>query len=321
MPWKPLVVSAGAIGVLCVPLAAAAVIRGSAPVDWLGAPGSPLGRTMRYLIAFVASDRFTGTPVTAVTHMLLLAVFATWALAAVAFLYALVRDGRGGAAWSWGLLIGWLVVPIVLSYLVSQHVEPLIGDRYLLDVVPAASMLSGVACSRLRPIPVALAAGAALVACRAIVLFPSYGQTIENWRGTVSAVVAASRPGDCVAFFVTDGYTPFDYYVLRLEGVHQPVPSPVLPTSSWASRTPHVIDPETIPPARMPAVAASCSRLWVVASHDLGRAPGPGVRPYRVLVYDDHNTLDAEVAAHYTPARTMSFQGAFVQLYNRKPSS
>jgi 4-amino-4-deoxy-L-arabinose transferase-like glycosyltransferase len=318
VPWRGVLCTGGAVGVLCVPAAAAAVIRGTAPVDWLGAPGPVLGSTMRYLYNFVASVRVTGTPSTFVSHDLFIATVVAWAVGLVAFVWALARSGRSVQAWGWGLLIGWLVVPIAVSYLVSQHLEPLIGDRYLLDVLPAASMLAGVACSRLRPFPVALVAGAAFLACRADVLAPSYSVNMENWRGTVSAVVGASRPGDCIAFFVADGYTPFDYYVEHLSGPHPPVPTPVLPTSSWASRTPHVLDPEAIPASRMPAVVASCPRLWLVRSHDLGRAPAPGVRAYRVLVYDDDATLTSEIDANYTPGPTMSFQGAFVQLFNRK---
>jgi hypothetical protein len=306
IPWRPLTLSGAAICVLCVPVGVAAAIRGTAPVEWVAGPGSFFGANMRSLVAFLASARSDG-------------VLAAWVLAGVLFLYAMARRGlAGGEAWAYGLLIAWFLLPIVIEYLVSELVHPVIGDRYLLDVLPPASMLAGVACSRLRPLSVALAAAAAVLVLRAWVLVPSYGETLENWRAAVTAVVDDSRPHDCVAFFVADGYMPFDYYVLRLVGAHPPPPTPVLPDSSWAARSPHVLEPAVIPAARMPAAVASCPRLWLVLTHNLGFPPGPGVIPYRVSVYEEQLALRSEIDAYYAAGRSMKFLGSTITLYERR---
>jgi len=62
VPWRALAFSGAAIGVLCVPVGVAAAIRGTAPVDWIGQPGSVFGGTMRDLVVFLASARANGTP-------------------------------------------------------------------------------------------------------------------------------------------------------------------------------------------------------------------------------------------------------------------
>jgi hypothetical protein len=158
----------------------------------------------------------------------LLAMVAAWVFSGLLLLYALARRGlAGGEAWSYGLLLAWFILPLLLEYVISELIHPVLLDRYLLGALPPASMLAGVACSRLRSLPIALAAGVALIVMRAWVLVPSYGVTLENWREAVTAVVDDSRPHDCVAFFVSDAYMP-----LRL----LPPPSDRYPSPSTGAR-------------------------------------------------------------------------------------
>jgi hypothetical protein len=91
----------------------------------------------------------------------------------------------------------------------------------------------------------------------------------------------------------------------------------VLPEATWASRSQYSLDPETIPTARLSEVVASCPRLWLVSSHDLGRPPGPGVLAYQARVYEAQQTLTAELDGSYRQTSGWAFLGADVALYVR----
>jgi mannosyltransferase len=317
--WRALSVAAAAAGLLCLPIAVEAIGRGDAPVRWLAAPGSVFGSNARYFAQFLASAN--ATPVTVngvVAKLVLLGMALAWAGALCAAVYELVRHGLGGKAWSYGLLLGCLVVPVAVAWIVSVLVQPVITDRYILEAVPPASMLGGVAISRLRPLPVALALGGGLLALRAAALVPSYTVMIENWRSPVDKVLAATQPRDCIAFFVADGYTTFDYYVLHDAGGEVKAPTPVLPASSWASRTPHVLEPDAIARAKLQSVVAGCPRLWLLTSHDAGDPPGPGVLAYRVQTYEADKTLMSEIAANYTAESSSTWSDGLVVLYDRR---
>ena len=232
-----LLASAGAIAVLMVPLLWVFADHGTAPAQWAAAPGTLLGVNDRYLFQFLASSRSVGVPFKHTTvNYLTLAVVLCWALGAWLFLRDLVRGGRTDKTWAYGLLFAWFVIPPVVTYLVSVEIQPILSDRYILDALPPASMIAGVALSRIRPWPVAVAAGLALVVLRAWVIMPGYGVPLENWRQGVIDVAARSQPGDCIAFFVADGYDSFDYYVLHVTRLRGRSRRRCSPASPWPSR-------------------------------------------------------------------------------------
>jgi hypothetical protein len=321
LQWRAMLASAGGIGLLVIPLALMVAHHGFNAIQWLPAPGPVFSQPNRYLVDFLASSRANGVPVTnsLVQGVTVLTVLC-WALGAGFFVHGLLRRGRGEREWGYGLLIGWFVLPPMLTYVVSIEIHPVLGDRYILAALPPASMLAGVALSRLRPWWIAAAGGLTLVALRAWAIAPGYGVSLENWRQGVIAVAARSHPHDCIAFFVADGYTTFDYYVLHLTSLPGPVPTLVLPDVSWQSRTRYTLDPEYIAPSRMARVVATCPRLWLVSSHTLGYPPGPGVLPYRARVYEANRALSSELSASYRETSALTFVGANVSLYVRTGS-
>jgi hypothetical protein len=318
--WTSSAVAVGAMGLLVVPLGWVVADHGAQPIKWLPPPGPLFGATDRYLVEFFASARTDGAPFSNWTvDLLTLGMLLCWAVGLCLFLGSLARRRLATEPWGYGLLLAWFLLPPVITYLISVGIQPVLSDRYILTALPPASMIAGVALSRLRPWPVAVAPALIILALRAWVLVPGYGVPLENWRQGVIDVASRSQPHDCIAFFVADGYTAFDYYVLHLRSLPGPVPTPVLPRSSWLSRTPYALDPEAVPPSQMSQVVSSCPRLWLVSSHDLGSPPGPGVLPYRVRVYDAHKKLRAEVGAAYRQSAAWSFLGADVSLYVRRP--
>jgi hypothetical protein len=318
--WKRVIGAGTALVVLSAPVAAAAMIRGTAPVSWLARPGPVFGAGDKYLVKVMASADITATPATTEGHYLFLAMIAAWALGAVLFVLSLVRTGRSRESWGYVLLFSWMVLPVVASYVISVAIHPVLSDRYILGVVPAASMLAGVACSRLRPWPLAVAAGVVLVVMRTWAVVPALGRPLEDWRTAVNTVVDRSKPHDCIAFFVSDGFDSFDYYALRLPPTeHGPLPTPVLPDTSWQSRAPYVLDPASISPERWKSVRTSCPRLWLVLTHQGPSAdPGPSGLAYQRDQYDNRVALIDQIIASYGQTYHVGIPGLVLTLYTRR---
>lgn len=299
--------SSAAVIVLWLPMGAAALHRGAGQLNWIGPSNLDADQ---YLGRFVLSAPFS----VAASWIVLAACVAGAALLAV----RLVRHGRSAEAFAPGLLVAWIVLPIILLFATSALVQPVLVDRYFLPMVPAASMLAGAACSRLRPAPVAWAAAAALVTLRAYQVPAVYGTSLEAWPGATSYVVDRLQPHDCVGFFVADGFDAFDYYLGRLPGPHPAVPPPVLPAgASYAADTPFVLDPATIPAAQMPHVLAICRRVWIVETHQTGAPAGPDVPSYQVAKFEAAKVLDNELGRDYSPIRGTKFMAVFVVLWVR----
>ena len=319
LQWKALLGSAGAAALLAAPLAWVIADHGTEAVKWVRPTAPLLSSTHWYLVQLLASSRTAGVPFSqSRVQDLTLATLLCWGFGAWLFVSSVFKRRRTGNSFGFGLLFGWLLLPPLITYVLSVEVEPMFVDRYLLVALLPASMIIGVSLSRLRPWPVAVVAGLAVLLLRADMISPSYAVPLENWRQGVTNIASRSRPHDCIAFFIADGYTPFDYYARHLKLPVGRLPVPVLPASSWQQVKPYVLDPATISPARMPGVVSSCPRIWLLSSHDSGFPPGPNIRPYLVQVYDAHRALVSELDRSYRPTSTWGFPGVAVALYVRR---
>jgi mannosyltransferase len=317
VPWRPVLTSGAVLVALSVPAAVAAAIRGTAPVAWLAKPGPFLGANDRYYFGILTSAHTSGVVQSGITNWIDWAMAAAWAFGVVLFVLSVRREGRSRTSWAYLLLIAWLVVVPIASYIVSVTVHPILNDRYILAAVPAGSMLAGVACSRIKPWPAAVAAGVVLVVMRTWVVVPALGHYLENWRAAVQVVQQHSKPDDCIAFFVGDGFDAFDYYALRLPPTG-PLPRPVLPATDYASRTPYVLDPAAFAPSAVHQVVAGCPRLWLVFSHKGPvSAPGRGSPTYAVNQYRNRLELLNQIHAHYSQAAEYSLIGMTIRLFDR----
>ena len=65
----------------------------------------------------------------------------------------------------------------------------------------------------------------------------------------------------------------FEYYVGRSDADAR-APRSVLPVLPWRVVKPYVEDYATLPDSRVPAIAASCPRLWLISAHE-GQRRGP----------------------------------------------
>ncbi|MFL5831306.1 MAG: glycosyltransferase family 39 protein [Solirubrobacteraceae bacterium] len=247
-----------ATGIACAPIAVLAAQRGSGQLFWVPAPDlNRVGEMLRWLTSAGMPPNFHRTATGTVLLVLTLLALARCAI---------VMWRR--PTWQTGLVLLWLLVPIGLILLESVAGQPVALARTSLVALPAVALLlaGGLSASRL-----GLAALGVLVVLRALQLAPSYGASPENWHAATHYVAARAAAGDCIAFYPEDGQMAFQYYGGGL-------PRSVLPAASWASETPYVeryVQPSS---ARAGQIARSCSRLWLIASHEGQRDGPPGSR-------------------------------------------
>jgi mannosyltransferase len=280
--WQRVATAMAACVVAWIPLAVLALERGAGQLFWIPRPSLKTeGQVIQALTSAGFEPNFR--PTWASTGL----AISTVALIVVAAV-RVVRRPRWGAV----LALSWLLVPVALMWLWSLVGQSLFTPRNALVALPAVALLLGWLLGRSR---LGWAAVAILVALRVAVLVPSYGVSPENWRAATAYVLAAERPGHCVAFYPLDAKMPFAYYAGR-------------PVQPYVERY------ET------PRLSPGCARVWLVASHQ-GQPDGPA--PARAH-YATWLALRAALARRYARSTTRSFGYAsviWVQLFTDARSS
>jgi mannosyltransferase len=290
--WRGLLVAVAAVGVCCVPLAVLALDRGSGQLFWVPAPSF---ETAKQVVQSLASTGLqpkfytaTGNVLLALTGVVLvLGVWRIWSLA----------RGSGGwaAAWAPLLVLSWLVVPFVLALLESAVGQSIFQARYLLVSLPAVALLLAWTLLDVNgrvPALLGFAAFGVLIALRATQLVPTYGVSPEDWRAATAHVVTGAQAGDCIAFYPLDNRQPFQYY---LGAAAARAPRPILPALPLSQARPYVEDYATLSPAQLSALRSSCTRVWLLTSHE-GTAGGP---PISRQNYTRLNALLASLRREY----------------------
>jgi mannosyltransferase len=268
------------IAVCCVPLMILAARRGSGQLFWVPRPnGAGVKQVSLALTSSGLEPSIRSTSTTYALMVLTLCVLLAVALAIV------VRDRR----WPSLVVLSWLTVPLALAVIESLVGPSIFVPRNLLMLLPAVALLLAWGLARFR-------AGwpllAALIALRALQLAPAYGVSPEDWRAATGHVVAGSEPGDCIAFYPSDGRNAFRYY---LRGR---VPRSVLPAVPWSNERAYIENYATL--ARPPA---GCARVWLVSSH-AGQSNGPSGSRANLARY---LSLRSMLAGGYGSPRTRKF--------------
>jgi hypothetical protein len=173
------------------------------------------------------------------------------------------------------MVLAWLSVPVLLTWATSYVIQPTFVPRNLLMSVPPAALALGLGLTDRRlPRALSVAALGGLVALRGVALEPSYDLSPEPWQQTTAYVLARARPGDCVAFYPSDGRMAFQYYVGTGAANTRRAPRSILPIVRWGVVRPFVEQYTTLSPAQIGHRTAGCRRLWFVTSHE-GQANGP----------------------------------------------
>jgi mannosyltransferase len=299
---RAVLTAVAAIGACSVPLAVLAERRGSGQLFWVAAPTwKGIGQMARWLTSAGMPPNVHPTATTVATLVVSLAV-----LAAVAV--AVIGSRRG--SWVALLIAAGLVVPVLLSIGESLAGQPILLYRNSLVALPAVSLLLawGLVHPRV-PTWLGCAGLGALLVLRALQLGPSYGISPENWKGATGYVSARAQPGDCIAFFPSDGRMPFGYYA-RDSGLRS-----VLPDVPWSARRPFVEQYAMPSASRLEAIESACPRLWVIASHYGARNGSAASRAN----YAHYFTLRGALAGRYARHADATFGWASpvrVQLFS-----
>jgi mannosyltransferase len=120
-------------------------------------------------------------------------------------------------------LLCWLVIPVALSFIVSQGSTRLFSTRYLVVILPPLFLLVGlgVASLRWRIVQLVLAFALLLIAFYYVPLYYKSAQ-IEDWNSTVPWLEQHYQPGDglvCYNNALTQGcQIPVEYYLHAYPG-------------------------------------------------------------------------------------------------------
>ena len=128
-----------------------------------------------------------------------------------------LRSAGRSEAWRHGLLLSWLVVPVVGSFLFSVAVTPVFVPRYLIVSLPALVIVAALGLTQL-PSRLLVTASAIMVATSLMAVAQWYrSDGYQDWRGATAYV--ASRLGGNDVVVVAPSYMryPLGYYSERLD--------------------------------------------------------------------------------------------------------
>lgn len=246
---RRLAVSFAGTGLLGLPLVLFVLFRDSGQVAFLSRPGPvELAKTFAHLGGGRAP-------------VLVSAALGVFALCAARRELAAPRSTTG---WRWAFLLLWALLPIAVSFAVSQA-KPTFQPFYLIVCLPPVVIVVARGLVLLPSPRLRVAAGAVVVALALVELGLWYGTyDKENWRAAERHVEANARPGDAVGFYAPYSRIPFEYYALR-DGAGDARPG--YPSAPWG-RLPlrhATFDDPSLAFAR-PLLARS-PRVWIVLSH------------------------------------------------------
>jgi len=303
----PVLGGLAATAACAAPLAVLAAGRGTNQLFWIP---RPTYKTLKQVVQALGSTGLEPNFYTATGHALLFLTLGLTLAGAAWVARGWWGSRADGADWRGSLVLGWLVVPLAITVVISELGQSFFEARYLLVCLPAVALLVTVLLDRLwqadslrhpgwRWCSRGLAVGllVALVSLRALQLVPSYGKSSEPWRTVTRYVMARTRPGDCLAFYPLDVRMPFRYYV----SPGPTVPRPVLPGLTWRQIRPYVENYALPPAPELDRRLRGCRRLWLVASH-AGEANGT---PASQANYARYFRLVDELESRYS-----SFAGA-----------
>jgi len=172
-------------------------------------------------------------------------------------------DRRSQPKWMIAMIIAWILVPPVLTFLVSLSV-PLFLSRYLIVALPALVLLAAVGVDALRPTWLGIGMAVVVVALSMSRNVPTYTSHFEDWRAATDFILTETEPNDVIVFFPARFLSvPYEYYERRLD----PDVSPETIHYDFDTRSATDARVETL----VQAIADTPNRrTWIVISHDFG---------------------------------------------------
>lgn len=198
---------------------------------------------------------------------LLVGVYALLGVMGAAALFVAWRK-RGMESWKLVLVAGWVVIPILGSFVLS-YAKPIFNSRYLIVALPAVAIIAALGILNLRLAAGSIALAVVLVLSAQGLLHWYRDYKKENWRGATRYVVENAQSGDGITFFFVRVRKPFEYYLRRTDSFAE-APEPVYPAIEWGD--PAGFNVEVQPSSDIEKGVATIDperyeRLWVVFSH------------------------------------------------------
>lgn len=290
VPWKRLLVSISAMGLLLLPVATFVFTRdqgqlGSVP-------------KLRPSDIYSLFESFAGGG-----KLLVLAYF-------VLCLIALLRVARAWSisriskeTWHYSFLLSWLLLPILVGLAVSIF-KPLLVARYFIICLPPLVMLAAVGVAAINSGWVRAGSVVVLLvlAGHAVLFYYSHPEK-EEWRQATAYVVSHPTQKDAILFYIDTGRLGFDYYA-RLLGAAGQTGEVVFPASfDWGGDT-----AENGPDGSVLATLPEhYGRVWLFLSHD-----NTATRQQKALA------LETSLAAQYPDVKEQKFRGVRVLTFGRK---
>ena len=222
------------------------------------------------------------------------------------------RYGKTNIMASWGrwMLLGWLVVPVVGSF-VTSAVVPTFIPRYLVVAVPPLAILCAIGVVDLGTRFIASIALVGILLLNGMGLAAYYGGTYkegENWRAAVGHIAEEARKGDGAIFLSRYGRRPFQYYLRQHGGAGAEI-IPIYPSAAWKDYRSALADLDVETTQRAASILSqgepSYDRVWVVL---LWRGFGTW--------HEDGRTVEKALEHSYQLREDQSFGSALrIQLY------
>lgn len=214
-PMRGLLVSLALIGALVLPLGAFSLARAGL-FTWIPHPRLSNIAGVYYVLA---GGSGTLARASAIGIALMLAYFGLALTAALDGARTWARTGASFDTWRYGLLLTWLILPVVLAFGVSL-VKPIFIAYYLIVCLPPLTLLTAVGLTSIRrrwAFVSTLAVVVVLATHQTYAYYKDFGLK-EDYRDSTYRLLSLAAPGDVVLFDAPFGHDGFDYYQRMFPG-------------------------------------------------------------------------------------------------------
>ena len=244
----------------CVPLLWLAHRRGAQQISWI----PPLNFTeFRDVASFLFKGGGYGDP------RLLLGLLTIVACAA-GTVHAFQGWAQRDQLAEWGRIgtVAWIAVPILLAIAISIF-QSVMYSLYFVEALPAIAILAAdgiMSLGSIMPRLVPAVLSISLIGLLAYTLVPTYGKSMQNWKGATALILSSGSPHDGIVFLAPEGWNTVDYYLLDQHD-YSSAPTPVFPRRPWRLVKNYARDPRVPSGTALECAAKHHGVIWLVIAN------------------------------------------------------
>lgn len=302
-PWKGLLTSTAAIGVLSIPLLGLTLQRSqhtAIPFSWV--PSPTLHGIYDVFYTLSGNGEFAGSEG---GKPIFLAYFLA-CFAAVGWWASMWKNRKSSEFWRIGLLLCWLFIPLGLVLLISLH-QSMFLNRYLLICVPAMVLLAaaGVSALKLRSLMSAALLLIAGLSASGLAQYYHFRSQRQEWKLATDHILTQASPGDTAIFYVAPGRLLFDYYRERYYPSSSRLLDISFPEFADEKNNPAALDYSPPISNEVLEAAARRPRVWLILYHDQWS-----------FTSELSQQLKARLAKDHSDVQEHKFEGVTLILYS-----